>query len=101
MAKVVKIPDEYFVGLDPENDEGDLWRGIKRWQAAKRVSNLETNLAFMGMQGGWTKHSEYHYSRHIGKHKLNYWPSRNKWQWGAAVFTGTFDNLVRFIKNRA
>ena len=30
--------------------------------------------------GGWTKHTEYHWSRKVRGIRLDYWPSRKKFQ---------------------
>lgn len=30
--------------------------------------------------GGWTKHTRYHWSRTVAGKRLNYWPSRKKFQ---------------------
>lgn len=32
--------------------------------------------------GGWTKHTDYHWSRTVAGQRLNYWPSRKKFQFG-------------------
>ena len=38
--------------------------------------------------GGWTKHTEYHWSRVVNSHMLDYWPSRKKWQYRGRVRRG-------------
>lgn len=47
---------------------------------------------------GWTKHTEHHWSRLVAGKKLNYWPSRNKFQYdGGRVMVG---DVVGFIRNQ-
>lgn len=38
--------------------------------------------------GGWTKHTQYHWSRNVNGERLDYWPSRKKFQWRGKVFRG-------------
>ena len=47
--------------------------------------------------GGWTKHSEYHWSRMVAGHKLDYWPSRNKFQYRGKVRRG---DVYAFMKGK-
>lgn len=44
--------------------------------------------------GGWTQHTEYHWSRMIAGHKLDYWPSRKKWRYRGKVSRG---DVLKFI----
>lgn len=45
--------------------------------------------------GGWVKHTQYHWSRQLNGHKLDYWPSRKKWQYKGKVRRG---DVIGFIK---
>lgn len=38
--------------------------------------------------GGWHEHTEHHWSRVVGGHKLDYWPSRKKWHYKGRVRRG-------------
>lgn len=38
--------------------------------------------------GGWLKHTEFHWSRVVDGYKLDYWPSRKKWQYRGRVRRG-------------
>jgi hypothetical protein len=38
--------------------------------------------------GGWTKHTAWHWSRQVDGHRLDYWPSRSKYQFKGAVWRG-------------
>jgi hypothetical protein len=38
--------------------------------------------------GGWTKHTQWHWSRQIKGERLDYWPSRKKFMWRGKVYRG-------------
>ena len=44
--------------------------------------------------GGWTKHTPHHWSRMIGVDRIDYWPSRKKFQFRGKVRRG---NIYAFI----
>jgi hypothetical protein len=48
--------------------------------------------------GGWTKHTEYHWSRFILGERLDYWPSRKKYQWRGKIQRGDVMKIVRGTK---
>lgn len=45
--------------------------------------------------GGWTKHTAYHWSRKINGQQLDYWPSRKKFQFQGNVMRGDVMVYVR------
>lgn len=45
--------------------------------------------------GGWTKHTDYHWSRIVAGHKLQYWPSRKKFQYKGKVRRGDVLGFIR------
>ena len=45
--------------------------------------------------GGWTKHTEFHWSRMVDGHKLDYWPSRKKFQYRGKVKRGDVYEFIR------
>lgn len=45
--------------------------------------------------GGWQKHTPYHWSRMLDGSKLDYWPSRKKYQFRGKVKRGDVMNVVR------
>lgn len=47
--------------------------------------------------GKWTKHSEYHWSRMLAGKKLDFWPSRKKFQYDGQVRRG---NVRQFIASK-
>lgn len=46
---------------------------------------------------GWTIHTEYHWSRTLNGKRLDYWPSRSRWQYNNRIMTG---DVKRFIAKR-
>lgn len=44
--------------------------------------------ALAGDDGLWTKHSEWHWSRSINGKRLDYWPSRKRYQFDGRVMRG-------------
>lgn len=45
--------------------------------------------------GEWTKHSPYHWSRDLAGHRLDYWPSRKKFQYRGKVKRGDVFAMIR------
>lgn len=45
--------------------------------------------------GGWTKHTEYHWSRMINGRTLDYWPSRKKYSYRGKVQRGDVYGFIR------
>lgn len=45
--------------------------------------------------GGWHKHSQHHWSRMLNGERLDYWPSRKKYQWRCKVRRGDVMAIVR------
>lgn len=48
--------------------------------------------------GLWTKHTEYHWSRELCGHRLDYWPSRKKFMWKNKVQRGDVMSFIRKTK---
>lgn len=73
-------------------DMGDYFRDRKEWDRERKAKNLSN-----ADPTGWTKHTEFHWSRQLNGKRLDYWPSRNKFQYEGKVHCGDVDG---FIKNR-
>ena len=43
---------------------------------------------------GWTQHTPWHWSRYIDGRKLDYWPSKAKWQYDGKVMSGDVKSFV-------
>lgn len=47
--------------------------------------------------GGWNKHSEFHWSRQLAGKRLDFWPSRKKFQFDGKIRRG---DVYAFIRAR-
>ena len=61
-----------------DDSMGSDFRVFKAVGQAQRSENLDRAVEFD--DGGWTKHTEYHWQRHTSAGLLNFWPSRWKAQ---------------------
>lgn len=53
--------------------------------------------AILTDDGGWEKHTDFHWSRIVAGSKLDYWPSRKKFQYKGKVKRG---DVYAFIKSK-
>ena len=75
------------------SDMGEYWRDMREFDKERKAKNLAA-----ADPTGWTKHSQYHWSRQLNGKRLDYWPSRNKFQYdGGRVMVG---DVLGFIRNR-
>ncbi len=72
------------------SEVGEDYKALRELNAAKRRRNLEN-----ASREGWNLHTEYHWSRTINGKRLDYWPSKNKWQFNGKVMCG---DVLAFIK---
>lgn len=72
------------------DDRDPIWDAMKLNSRAKFDADRAEFLAraIAGDDGGWTKHTEYHWSRMVAGKRLDYWPSRKKWQYAGHVQRG-------------
>lgn len=47
--------------------------------------------------GAWVKHTEHHWSRQVAGKRLDYWPSRKKYQYDGRVSRG---DVLAFIRKQ-
>ena len=73
-------------------DVGDDYKALKELNDERKKRNLES-----ASKDGWYLHTEYHWSRTLNGKRLDYWPSRNKWQYDGRVMCG---DVVAFINKR-
>ena len=78
-------------------DRDPIWDAIKAHKKDKFDSDRSKFLEQATEQddGGWTKHTQYHWSRNINGERLDYWPSRKKYQWRGKVMRGDVMKIVR------
>lgn len=70
-------------------DRDPIWDAIKAHAKEKFDADRKAALtrAISDDDGGWTKHTEYHWSRYVNGRRLDYWPSRKKFMlagWSSA-----------------
>lgn len=73
-------------------DMGDYFNDLREIDKARKAKNLAS-----ANPEGWTIHTEHHWSRALNGKRLDYWPSRNKFQYAGKVMTG---DVLGFIKKR-
>jgi len=71
-------------------DIGDDFRAFKEMDKERKKRNLEK-----ADDDGWSKHTPYHWSRDLNGKRLDYWPSRNKFQYENRVMTGDVSGFIR------
>lgn len=76
--------------MSRHSDIAELGR-IMREQSKERA---ERNLAAADSKG-WTQHTAYHWSRTFNGARLDYWPSRNRFQYGGKVMSGDVNAWMR------
>jgi len=73
-------------------DVGEAFRARREYDRERKERNLKA-----ADPTGWNQHTEYHWSRTLNGKRLDYWPSRNKFQYEGRVMTG---NVLGFIRKR-
>lgn len=78
-------------GRDP------LWDALKAHKKQKFDEDRDRAMvtALAEDDGKWMKHTEYHWSRQVNGKRLDYWPTRKKYQWQGVVKRG---DVMAFIK---
>lgn len=70
-------------------DDG-FWKALADHKKQKFDSDRAKFLeqALIDDDGGWTKHTQWHWSRMIDGERLDYWPSRKKFMFRGQVMRG-------------
>lgn len=74
-----------------------VWDALKAHSKEKFNTDRKRFLeqAVENDDGEWTKHTDYHWSRMVNDHRLDYWPSRKKFQFKGKVRRGDVYSLIR------
>lgn len=82
------------------SERDPIWDDIKSHKKEKFDNDRARFLANALQQddGGWAKHTDFHWSRTVSGKRLDYWPSRKKWQYDGRVQRG---DVQRFIQQKA
>ena len=81
------------------SDMVEMFRDLDADRKEQRGKNLAAAVA--ADDGGWMKHSPYHWSRWVAGLKLQYWPSAKKWQYAGKMSHGDPASLAGFIAKRS
>lgn len=81
------------------SDRDSFWNELAEHKKAKFNKDRERFMkeANDSNDGGWTVHTEYHWSRTVAGDRLDYWPSRKKWQFKGRISRG---DVQQFIKKK-
>lgn len=79
------------------SDRDPIWDALKQHKKSKFDADRARFLAQAQSDddGGWTKHTEYHWSRILRGTRLDYWPSRKKFRFRGIVKRGDVMRLIR------
>ncbi len=83
------------------DDESDFWKVLSAHKKEKFDADRQKFLqdAISKDDGQWTKHTQWHWSRSINGERLDYWPSRKKFQFRGKVMRGLkLMNKIKEIK---
>ena len=89
LGKMIKL--KKVIGMDI--------RGLDVEEKEKFDSDRDMFLsaAIKADDGGWVKHTDYHWSRTVNNSRLDYWPSRKKYQYKGMIMRG---DVMKFIKRQ-
>lgn len=78
-------------------DRDPIWDAIKERSKSKFDHDRKSFMAqaVASDDGGWTKHTEHHWSRRVNGERLDYWPSRKKFQFRGRVLRGDVMKIVK------
>ena len=76
-----------------------IWDALKEHSKEKFDADRRSFLAQAHTEndGGWDIHTDYHWSRQVAGHRLDYWPSRKKFQYRGKVVRG---DVMAFISRK-
>jgi hypothetical protein len=72
----------------------EIYDIMKAHSKEKFDADRKRHLANAFDDGGWVKHTPFHWSRTIDGDRLNYWPSRKKYQFKGKVRRGDVSKLL-------
>ena len=73
-------------------DMREIFNAMREQDKKRKAQNLSA-----ADPTGWTVHTNTHWSRELCGHRLDYWPSRNKFRWKGKTYCG---DVVGFIRNQ-
>lgn len=79
------------------SERDPVWDAMKEHSKAKFKADRDTFLSKAQERddGQWVKHTEFHWSRIVAGERLDYWPSRSKFQFKGKVHRGDVHAFIR------
>ena len=79
------------------SDRDPIWDALKQHKKSKFDADRARFLSAAQSEddGGWTKHTDFHWSRMLQGRRLDYWPSRKKFQYCGNVKRGDVMKLIK------
>lgn len=74
------------------SDMKEVFSDMREHSRRRRKRNIE-----VANPAGWMLHTQWHWSRTLDGHRLDYWPSKNKWKYKSKIQQG---DIIGFIKHR-
>lgn len=71
-------------------DMAEDFKFLKQLNKDRKKRNLES-----ASKEGWNLHTEWHWSRTLNGKRLDYWPSKNKFQYDGKIMCGDVDGFIR------
>ena len=71
-------------------DTGDDFKAYRQHDKERKQRNMKA-----ADPSGWNIHTSYHWSRTLNGKRLDYWPSRNKFQYQGRVMCGDVNGFIR------
>ena len=71
-------------------DTAEDFKFLKQLNKDRKKRNLEN-----ASKEGWNLHTEWHWSRTLNGKRLDYWPSKNKFQYDGKIMCGDVDGFIR------
>lgn len=83
-------------------EETTIWQDLRACKKEKFDADRARFLADAQAadDGGWTKHTQWHWSRMVNGERLDYWPSRKKYQYRGKVKRGDVMKIVKQAATR-
>jgi hypothetical protein len=77
-------------------DRDPLWDALKQHSQEKFNADRARFMAQAQAadDGQWVKHTPHHWSRTVAGQRLDYWPSRKKWQFAGRVQRGDVQQFI-------
>lgn len=75
-------------------DLADDFRALKKHNDERKAKNLAAACS-----DGWVVHTDHHWSRVLDGKRIDYWPSRKKFQYDGRVMCGDVNGFIRKREN--